>query len=57
MLSQYKTLNVHLMTNALDTETGANENAIQKFSLPCLPSNKQHFNTGSISENSETFYK
>lgn len=45
------------MANAIDTEIGTNENAIQKFSLLCRPSRRQLFLMGSISEKCKVFYK
>lgn len=45
------------MANAIDTEIGTNENAIQKFSLLCRPSRRQLFLMGSISEKCKIFYK
>ena len=57
MLSRYKNWDVRLMANAIDTEIGTNENAIQKFSLLCRPSSRQLFVRGSIFEKCEVFYK
>lgn len=59
MLSQYKNwaLTLPVMANAIDTEIGTNENAVQKLSLLCRSSRRQLFIMGSISEKFEMFYK